>query len=93
MNVEIVERGPNIKARYHSSNVEEARANGATFIHWLPEGEGIEASVIMPDASSAKGIAETSCMDLKVDEMIQFERFGFVRVDSKSPFSAYYAHR
>ena len=93
MNVEVVETGPNIKARYHSSDVEEARANGATFIHWLPDGEGTEASVVMPDASLAKGIAETSCMDLTVDEMIQFERFGFVRVDRKSPFLAYYAHR
>ena len=93
MNVEVDETGPSIKARYHSREHEEARAMGATFIHWLPDGEGIEASVIMPDVSLAKGIAETVCMDLKVDDMIQFERFGFVRVDSKSPFSAYYAHR
>jgi len=93
MNVELVEKGSSIKARYHSSDHEEARANGATFIHWLPDGEGIEASVVMPDASEARGIAERACLDLKVDEMIQFERFGFVRVDRKSPFSAYFSHR
>ncbi len=93
MNVKVVETGPCIKARFHSSDHEGARKKGVPFIHWLPNGDGIEASVIMPDASSAKGITESGCMNLKVDEMIQFERFGFVRVDSKSPFSAYYAHR
>ena len=93
MNVEVVERGASIKARYHSSDHEEARAKSASFIHWLPEGQGIDASVIMPDATAARGIAEGACIDLKADEMIQFERFGFVRVDSVSPFSAYFAHR
>jgi len=93
MNVEVVETGSSIKTRYHSSDHEEARGKGATFIHWLPDGEGVEASVVMPDASKANGIAETACTDLKMDDMIQFERFGFVRVDNVKPFSAYFAHR
>jgi hypothetical protein len=47
----------------------------------------------MPDASTAQGIAEEGCRDLEEGSMIQFERFGFVRVDCKSPFVAYYTHR
>jgi hypothetical protein len=49
--------------------------------------------VVMPDASEAEGLAEPSCVDLDPDDMIQFERFGFVRVDSASPFVAFYTHR
>jgi glutamyl-tRNA synthetase len=82
-----------VYARYHSEGHQEAREVYASFIHWLPEKTGIEARVVMPDASTAEGIAEKYCLNLKVDDMIQFERFGFVRVDSVSPFVAYFAHR
>ena len=93
MNVEVVETGSRVKAQYHSSDHKEARKKEATFIHWIPEGIGIEANVMMPDASMARGLVEPSCMGLKVDDVIQFERFGFVRVDNMKPFVAYFAHR
>jgi glutamyl-tRNA synthetase len=82
-----------VHASYHSKGHQEARDVNASFIHWLPENAGIEAEVVMPDASTARGIAEEYCTDLKVDDMIQFERFGFARVDSIQPFVAYFAHR
>ncbi|EMR73350.1 glutamyl- or glutaminyl-tRNA synthetase, partial [Thaumarchaeota archaeon SCGC AB-539-E09] len=94
MNIEILDANPTrILARYHSKGHEEAREKGAAFIHWLPDGVGIDAGVMMPDASKVRGLAEPGCMDLKIDAMIQFERFGFVRVDKQKPFSAYFAHR
>lgn len=82
-----------IHAQYHSKSRQEARDVNATFIHWLQEKEGVEARVVMPDASTAEGRAEQGCLKLKVNDMIQFERFGFVHVDSISPFIAYFAHR
>jgi len=82
-----------IHARFHSKSHQEARELNLSFVHWLPVSVGIPAKVVMPDASTALGIAEEGCRDLKEGAMIQFERFGFVRVDSKSPFVAYYAHR
>ena len=82
-----------IQARFHSKSHQEARKFDFPFVHWLPLGVGIKAQVVMPDASTAQGLAETGCSNLEVDSMIQFERYGFVRVDSKSPFVAYYAHR
>jgi len=92
-NVEVSEAEPgHIEARFHSEDYREARALDAPFIHWLPEGVGVEARVVMPDGSAATGLAEPKCSELKVDDMIQFERFGFARVDSISPFVAYYAH-
>lgn len=93
-NIEITEARKNcIDAKYHSKNHQEARVTGAPFIHWLPENIGIEAKVVMPDASIAKGLAEPGCLDLEIDDIIQFERFGFARVDSITPFRVYYAHR
>jgi len=94
INVEIGDVTPQrIRARLHSMDYREARDREAPFIHWLPEGVGIEAEVVMPDATTASGLAEPGCEGLSVDEMIQFERFGFVRVDSTDPLVAYYAHR
>jgi glutamyl-tRNA synthetase len=94
INVEIGDVTPQrIRARLHSMDYREARDREAPFIHWLPEGVGIEAEVVMPDATTVRGLAEPGCEGLSVDEMIQFERFGFVRVDSADPLVAYYAHR
>jgi glutamyl-tRNA synthetase len=93
-NVEIIKVGSRgVLSRYHSERHQEARNLDASFIHWLPKDMGIGAKVVMPDASVAEGVAEAECGNLKVDDMIQFERFGFVRVDGISPFTAYYAHR
>jgi glutamyl-tRNA synthetase len=93
-NIEITHLGSGeIHARFHSKSHQEARELDFPFVHWLPSGVGIQARVVMSDASTARGIAEEGCRDLEEDSMIQFERFGFVRVDSKSPFVAYYTHR
>jgi len=93
INVEVLKAEPrSVEARLHSEDYREARALEAPFIHWLPEGVGVDAKVVMPDTSVAVGLAEPRCSALQVDETIQFERFGFVRVDDTSPFVAYYAH-
>jgi glutamyl-tRNA synthetase len=93
-NIEVTEKSPSgVKAKFHSKGHQEAREADAPFIHWLQKGWGIQAKVVMQDASSAEGLAESGCEDLKADDMIQFERFGFVRVESVSPFVAFYAHR
>ncbi|MFQ5836331.1 MAG: glutamate--tRNA ligase, partial [Candidatus Bathyarchaeia archaeon] len=71
-----------IEAVFHSEAYEEAKKVGAPLIHWVPVGTGIPCEVVMPDASVAVGTAEDSCKKLRPDEVIQFERFGFVKVDS-----------
>ncbi len=92
-NVQILSlRAGEVEARYHSRDPRDARIIGARFIHWLPWEENLEARVIMPDASVKRGLAEASCSMLRPGEMIQFERFGFVRVEDPHPFLAYYAH-
>jgi glutamyl-tRNA synthetase len=48
----------------------------------------------MPDASAIQGFAGSACKKLKPDDVIQFERFGFVRVDAVAEkMTAYYAHK
>ena len=82
-----------VEARYHSHGYQSAREADAPFIHWLPRGVGAQGRVVMPDASIAQGIVEERCLELNGDQMIQFERFGFCRVDSPDPFVAYYTHK
>jgi len=91
--VEKVEKSA-IKAVFHSESYEEAKKLGAPLIHWIPVDSGVPCEVVMPDASAAKGIAEEACKALAPNEIIQFERFGFVRVDKiDEKLTAYFAHR
>ena len=54
--------------------------------------ENVKGKVVMTDASIKEGITESKCSELKIDELIQFERLGFVRIDNPSPFVAFFAH-
>lgn len=62
-------------------------------IHWVDH--GVATRLVMPDGSEAKGLAEPSVVSLKVDDVVQFERVGFARIDhvSRSEVRAYFAHR
>ncbi len=91
--VEKVEKGM-IQATFLGESYEEAKKVGAPLIHWVPVGGGVPCEVVMPDASVAEGVAEEACRALKPDEIIQFQRFGFVRIDSvDGKLTAYFAHR
>ncbi len=82
------------EASFISEAYEEARNIGAPLIHWIPVGAGMPCQVVMPDANIAEGITESACKQLKPNDMIQFERFGFVRIDQiNTKLTAYYSHR
>jgi glutamyl-tRNA synthetase len=83
-----------IEAVFHSESHKEAKKLGVPLIHWLPLNTGIHCEVTMPDASLMNGIAENACKTLRGGEIIQFERFGFTRVDALEPnLITYFAHR
>jgi glutamyl-tRNA synthetase len=83
-----------LEAAFASEAYEEARKAKAKLIHWIPKGEEYPCSVVMPDNSRVKGVAESACKKLKSDTVIQFERFGFVRVEKNdAKLTAYYAHK
>lgn len=83
-----------VEAVFHSDSIEEARKLEAPLIHWVPAGTGLPCEVVMPDATVVRGIAEDTCRKLKANDVVQFERFGFVKVeDVKWKLKVYYAHR
>jgi len=82
------------EASFVSEPYEEARKTKAQLIHWIPIGEDLPCQVIMPDATISEGIAEGACKQLKPNTIIQFERFGFVRIDANNTkLTAYYGHK
>jgi glutamyl-tRNA synthetase len=82
------------EASFASEPYEEARKAKAQLIHWILVGEDVPCQVIMPDATVNEGIAESACKKLKPNAVIQFERFGFVRVNEvAAKLTAYYAHK
>jgi glutamyl-tRNA synthetase len=83
-----------VEAIFASAAYEEARKAKAQLIHWIPVDGDVPCRVIMPDAAVTEGIAESACKRLKPNTVIQFERFGFVRVDEVAPkLTVYYAHK
>ena len=73
-------------------------------IQWVPVGESIEVKVLVPgplylngdiNPESLKivtGVGETAIKDIAVDEIVQFERFGFCRRDSEDEYVFIKAH-
>ncbi len=83
------------EAVFASESYEDVRKAKAQLIHWVPLGEEYPCRAVMPDASVVEGMAESACKKLKPNSVIQFERFGFVRVDdiSDEKLTVYYAHK
>ena len=83
-----------ITANFVSESYNDVRKIKAQLIQWIPKIPEFPCQVIMPDASVAEGLAESACKALKPDEIIQFERFGFTRVNEvNEKLTTYYAHK
>ena len=81
-------------ASFASEAYEEAKKMKAPLIHWIPVGEDMPCQITMPDATVTEGIAEKACKPLKRDVIVQFERFGFVRIDQNdAKLMAYYSQK
>lgn len=62
-------------------------------IHWVPAGSP-ELDVLMPDGSILTGFVEPSVLSLSPGVVVQFERFGFVKLERVTPRPlAVFAHR
>ena len=80
---------------YNSTSFEDARAVKAKIIQWVPSEENVNVTIVMDDASLKKGLGESALSDLKVGDIVQFERVGFARLDeiSQDGLVFYYAHK
>jgi glutamyl-tRNA synthetase len=63
-------------------------------IQWVSHG-GVPTHVVMPTGFESRGVSEPTVAALKVDDVVQFERIGFARIDhvSHAEVRAYFAHR
>ncbi len=66
----------------------------AKLIHWLPAEGNVEVEILMPDGTKKQGIGEKNLENVKVGEVIQFERFAFCRLDEKNgdKYSFWFTH-
>ncbi len=91
--LEVNDRG--IRAEFDSVEYEKAKEHRWHMIHWVPEGRPCE--VLIPegdDIITREGFLEKHAK-VEVDEVVQFERFGFVRIDEirKDKVVAIFAHK
>ncbi|RAP45478.1 glutamate--tRNA ligase [uncultured Methanosphaera sp.] len=79
---------------YDSESLEEAQSKHASIIQWVPVEDSIKAKVVMPDNTIVDGFIEKDSSDVKVDDIVQLERFGFARVDEveDDEIAFYYTH-
>ena len=83
------------KISYHSTSFEDARAVKARIIQWVPAEDNVDVKIVMDDASIKTGLGEGALRDLKVGDIVQFERVGFARLDeiSDGELVFYFAHK
>jgi glutamyl-tRNA synthetase len=69
-----------------SIKFDEFRGKGKRVLNWVSGDENVPVEVLMPDKTVMRGVAEKNILDLKGGEVIQFERFGFCRLDKKEKY-------
>lgn len=68
---------------FDSLDLEKYKKEGVRIMHWLPISDDlVKVTVLMTNNQLVSGFAEKKVSDLNVGDVIQFERFGFVRLDS-----------
>lgn len=74
--------------------VETYKEKGKGMLHYLPCENVIDAEVMMPDKTIKKGYAEDNIKNAKIGEVVQFERFGFCRLDKieKNKYYFWFTH-
>jgi glutamyl-tRNA synthetase len=90
-NIEITGISP-LKAKFIGTDMDLVKKEKARIIHWAPP-DGLKVKVLSPDGEYT-GIGERG-IEKELDKVVQFERFGFVRIDSVSgdEVVAYFTHK
>jgi glutamyl-tRNA synthetase len=74
------------------ADISVTREEGVDVVHWVPAETNLPVRLRTPEGD-VTGYAEPGVGSYTPDDMLQFERVGFARVDSADPFVAYFAHR
>ncbi len=76
---------------FHSFSYAEFKSEGnGMIIHWLPADDATDVEIVTEEGI-IKGKAERGVEQVKEGEVVQFERFGFARLDQDGKF--YFLHR
>jgi len=76
-----------------SAELEDYKKEGKGMLHWLPVQDSlVKTEVLMPDHSLRKGLAGPLVAGLDVGAIVQFERFGFCRLDDKNRMRFWFTH-
>ncbi|QIO23299.1 glutamate--tRNA ligase [Haloarcula sp. JP-L23] len=78
---------------YVGDDIAAVREEGVDVVHWAPaDGPALRLRTMDGDVT---GVAEPGVLDYEADDVLQFERIGFARVDDVNPDGesvAYFAH-
>ena len=79
-------------AKYAGTDVSILK-KGFKAVQWVGN-DSTEAKILMPDGTVLNGLVENAVLSEKND-MVQFERIGFARIENKDPksYTAVFAHR
>lgn len=90
-NIEVTGISP-LRVKFIGTDMDLVKKEKARIIHWVPL-DGLNVRVLSPDGEYT-GIGERG-MEKELDKVVQFERFGFVRIDSvkDDEVVAYFTHK
>ncbi len=90
-NIEVTGLSPP-RAKFIGTDMDLVKKEKARIIHWAPL-DGLKVRVLSPEREFI-GIGEHG-MEKEIDKVVQFERFGFVRIDSVNgdEVVAYFTHK
>ncbi len=91
-NIKITKINKTIEAEYEKGEINIIREKNGRIIHWAPP-DGIKVEVLTPKGKES-GIGEHEIVE-SIEQVVQFERYGFVRIDSikNGIITAYLAHK
>ena len=93
-NIKITSQEKPISAEFYSKALEDARELETPIIQWVPYTDNVNIQVMMDDGELIEGLGEPACKNLKVNQILQFERFGFGKVNQIKPsILIYFAHK
>jgi glutamyl-tRNA synthetase len=78
---------------YTGEDIEVVRSGEVDVVHWVPAEESVPVTLRTPDGD-VEGVAEAGLREQAVDDVVQFERVGFARVDTlgAEPVVCYFSH-
>jgi glutamyl-tRNA synthetase len=77
---------------YVDDSIETYKEKGSGIIHFVPADANNVHAKILKDKDYIKGLVEESINNASEGDVVQFERFGFARLDSKEKMIFWFTH-